>query len=116
MLQPPPPMPMQATQPSVTHQTVTIINGATAAAAAGEQAQDRQPDPDAAWPAFLTVPEDQLPLIADHIHRQSTAAGDDSLTKEQSSTRSWPPGNSGGANWPTFAAGGGAASAHSCDP
>jgi hypothetical protein len=84
MLQPPPPpMPMQATQPSVTHQTVTIINGATAAAAASEQAQDRQPDPDAAWPAFLTVPEDQLPLIADHIHRQSTAAGDNSLTKEQ---------------------------------
>jgi hypothetical protein len=82
-IQPPMPMvpPMPPTQPSLTHQTVTIINGASAAATHGDQAQPAAAD--TVWPAFLTVHDDQLPEIAEHIHRQSTAAGDDSLTKEQ---------------------------------
>jgi hypothetical protein len=82
MLQPPPP-PMPAAQPAVTHQSVTIINGASAAARDGDQPSDQRDASGDLWPAFLTVPDHQLPEIAAHIHRQSTAAGDHSLTLEQ---------------------------------
>jgi hypothetical protein len=88
MLQPPPP-PMPPAQPAVTHQSVTIINGASAAAAPGEQASAPARRHRPLWPAFLTAPDDQLPEIAAHIHRQATAAGDHSLTLEQTLASSW---------------------------
>jgi hypothetical protein len=85
MLQPPPP-PMPPAQPAVTHQSVTIINGAAAAAAPGDQSP---PSPssraaaDPVWAAIFTASEEQLPEMAAQVYRQAIAAGDYSLTPEQ---------------------------------